>query len=159
MKRILAALMLCLTLCFIFTSCKSWGDAPSFTFYDEEGSATELSSLLGKKIVLNFWTSWCPPCKLELPYFEQAYQEYGDEVEFLMVNLTGWEYSQDDGKEYIDETGYTFPVYYDLYDEASEAYEIESIPWTYFIDENGNISYKHNGMITYEELEEKIKNF
>ena len=57
--------------------------APSFTVYDGDGNATELSEVLGKRpIVVNFWTSWCPPCRSELPDFDDAYDDWGDEVEF-----------------------------------------------------------------------------
>ena len=58
-----------------------------FTVYDEEGNAVKLSDFEGKPVVLNFWASWCGPCKSEMPDFEEAYGEYGEEIQFLMVNI------------------------------------------------------------------------
>lgn len=160
MRKSLAILLLCLTLCMFFCSCEKWGDAPDFTMYDTSENAYKLSSFAGKGIVLNFFASWCGPCKNEMPAFQRAYEEYGSEVQFLMVNLTGWEYNLYDGKEYIESTSYTFPVYYDLEGTASYVYDFDSIPRTIFIDKNGNISDKHTGMLSYDGLIkgiEKIK--
>ena len=62
--------------------------ALDFTMLNSEGEEVSLYDYVGKPIVLNFWASWCPPCKAEMPDFEAAYQKYGDDVVFLMVNLT-----------------------------------------------------------------------
>ncbi len=144
----------------IFSSCKTWGDAPDFTMYDENEKEIALSDFSGKGIVLNFWASWCGPCINEMPSIQRAYEEYGDEVEFVVVNLTGWEYNMNDGKKFIEESGYTFPVYYDLMGTASQIYGFDSIPRTFFVDKDGNIADKHTGMISYTALTrgiEKIK--
>ena len=61
---------------------------PDFTVVDEEGNPVSLSDFFGKPIILNFWASWCGPCKSEMPDFEEAYLEYGDVIQFLMVNCT-----------------------------------------------------------------------
>ncbi len=152
MKRFFSALILCLTLCTFFCSCNEWGDAPDFVMYDENETEYNLSSFYGKGIVLNFWASWCGPCKIEMPTFQDAYEVYGEDVHFLMVNLTGWEYSINDGKDYINDTNYTFPVYYDLEGTASSIYGFDSIPRTIFIDKEGNIVDKHTGTISQKDL-------
>ena len=62
--------------------------AKDIAVYDKEGNEVKLSNYIGKPIVMNFWASWCTPCQIEMPEFEKVYQELGDEVEFLMINMT-----------------------------------------------------------------------
>ena len=105
--------------------------APDFTVYDAEGNAVKLSDYFGKPIVLNFWASWCGPCKMEMPYFEEVYGEIGDQVQFLMVNSTdGSTETVETASTYIAEQGYTFPVFYDTGFEASINYQAFSLPTT-----------------------------
>ena len=88
--------------------------APDFTVYDFQGNEVSLSDFRGKPVVLNFWASWCGPCKREMPDFESIYQELGEDVEFMMVNVTdGSRETRDSAAEFIAGEGYTFPVYYD----------------------------------------------
>ncbi len=112
--------------------------APDFTVYDLEGNAHSLSDFRGKPVIVNFWASWCGPCKSEMPDFEEKYQAYKDDIHFLMVNLTdGSRETVDTAQSYIDSQGYTFPVYFDTDYSAAIAYAVSAIPATYFIDENG----------------------
>ncbi|MBR3785938.1 MAG: TlpA family protein disulfide reductase [Firmicutes bacterium] len=111
---------------------------PDFTVYDGAGGAVRLSDFRGKPVVLNFWASWCGPCKSEMPAFNEAAEELGGEVIFLMVNLTdGYQETTDTASAFIEEQGYTFPVFYDTDLEAAQAYGVSSVPVTYFIDEEG----------------------
>ena len=122
--------------------------APEFTVTDEEGSAVRFSDKIGKPIVLNFWASWCPPCKQEMPDFESAYAAYGDRVEFMMINMTDVNRETVDiAKAYIEKMGYTFPVYYDTAYEVARVYSVYSLPTTYFIDADGNLIAHATGMI------------
>lgn len=122
--------------------------APDFTVYDGDGNAVKLSDYFGKPIVLNFWASWCGPCKSEMPDFQKVFEEMGDEVQFLMVNSTGGRETLDSAKAFIADSGYTFPVFYDTDLDASTIYGVYSLPSTYFIDGEGNAIAKATGAIT-----------
>ena len=131
--------------------------APDFTALDREGNEVKLSDFFGKPIVLNFWASWCPPCKAELPDFETVFKKYEGKVTFLMVNLTdGQRETVEIAKSFVESQGYTFPVYFDTKYEASYNYGVSSIPQTYFIDAEGNLVAYATGMITGSQLEEGI---
>lgn len=114
--------------------------APDFTVLDAEGNAVKLSELFGKPIVLNFWASWCPPCKGEMPEFNKVYEEVGRDITFMMVDLVdGQRETKEKGAEYVKGQGFTFPVYFDTKQDAARKYGIASIPTTIFIDEDGYI--------------------
>ena len=111
--------------------------APDFTVYDQDGNEVTLSSFFGKPIVLNFWASWCPPCRMEMPDFNQAYLELGSKVHFLMVNMTAGRETKQSAQEFIQEENFSFPVYFDLSQNAAVTYGAYSLPTTYFIDASG----------------------
>lgn len=133
--------------------------APSFTVYDAQGNAVTLDSLKGKPIVLNFWASWCGPCKSEMPDFEKVYAEYGDRVTFAMVNMTdGQRETQKTAQAHIDKEGFTFPVYFDLDLDAANTYQVSGIPATYVIDADGNLAAYASGAISGEALAGALDN-
>ena len=107
-----------------------------FKAYDKNGNEVYLSDYLGKPIILNFWATWCVPCKKEMPDFHEKYLEYGSEVQFLMVNVTGYD-DRKDVQKYLNETGYTFPIIYDVDLEAVDAFGVKAYPTTFFIDAEG----------------------
>lgn len=127
--------------------------APDFTVYTADGTEVKLSDFAGKPVVLNFWASWCGPCKSEMPAFEAAYQAHGDRLQFLMVNLTTGYETLDTATAFLTESGYTFPVYFDTTGQGSAAYEVYSIPATYFIDADGNIVASHVGAMDAQTLQ------
>lgn len=131
--------------------------APDFTVYDAEGKAIKLSDFHGAPVILNFWASWCPPCRNEMPEFEEAYREYGNEIHFLMVNMTdGSGETIDSAQSFIGEYGYSFPVYFDTSGSAAMAYGISSIPTTFFIDKNGIVKKYAVGSMNKTSLQKGI---
>ena len=105
------------------SSSKNQNLAPNFTVYDLEGNEVNLTDFFGKPIILNFWASWCGPCKMEMPDFNEAYETYKDEIHFLMVNMTdGSRETVEKASSFITENGYTFPVYYDTDYSATITY-------------------------------------
>ena len=122
--------------------------APDFTVYDAEGKAVKLSDMAGTPVVLNFWASWCPPCKSEMPHFDAVSKELGGEVQFMMVDLVdGRRETAEIGAAYIKEQGYEFPVFFDTEGEAGITYGVRSIPTTLFIDKDGYIVTGAQGAI------------
>lgn len=132
--------------------------APGFTVTDGDGNEVKLSDFRGKGVVVNFWASWCGPCKSEMPHFQAAYEEYGEDVQFLMVNMsTAFGDTQADAEKILSDGGYTFPVYYDTNSECAYGYGVTAIPMTVFIDADGMISSIKTGMIFEADLLRRIQ--
>ena len=112
-------------------------DAPPFdlTLFNQE--TLSLADLDGKVVVLNFWASWCPPCRFEMPDFEAAWKEYRDQgVVFVGVAVSD---SEEDARSFAEQTGVTYPIGLDGEGVTSVAYEVTSLPTTVFIDREGRI--------------------
>jgi len=127
--------------------------APDFSMEDGKGNRISLSDFRGKPVILNFWASWCGPCKSEMPAFEEAWENHGEEIHFMMVNLTdGGQETREAADTFLQKNGYGFPVYYDVFMEGAAAYRVLSIPATYLIDADGYVVAQGRGALEAEAL-------
>ncbi len=128
------------------------------TFYTINGEKVSLDDFKGKPVVLNAWASWCPPCKSELPAFQTAYDSYKSDVNFLMMDLVDQQReTKSTAIAYINENGYTFPVYFDEEQNVAYEFRINQIPMTYFLNSDGTPFYTQIGAINESALNSKIE--
>ncbi|MFD1448798.1 peroxiredoxin family protein [Oceanobacillus profundus] len=124
--------------------------APDFKLITSDGETVQLSDFKGKRVLLNFWASWCPPCREEMPDLERFYQDKDAVV--LAVNLTNMEMNKKTVNEFIKTYGLTFPVLMDEEGQVSRLYRISPIPTTYMIDTKGIIGQRVYGPLNYEQM-------
>ena len=113
--------------------------APDFMLTDLNGDEVRLSALRGKPVFINFWASWCPPCRIEMPDMQKFWLENGEQVHMLAVNQTGTEKSPDTPRQYLKEKGFTFPVLFDVDGDVASSYGVRGLPTSFFLDANGVI--------------------
>ncbi len=113
--------------------------APAFALDTLTGDTIRLEDLKGKVVLLNFWASWCPPCKAEMPAFEALQQAHqGDDLVILAVNTT-YQDDPDAAAQFAADRGLTFPVLIDLDGQVSKTYQVLAMPSSFFIDRKGII--------------------
>lgn len=129
--------------------------APDFELQTIEGKSYRLSDLKGKPVMINFWATWCPPCRAEMPAMQEAFKEFEAEgFTILAVNLNESDVAI---KSFIDRYGLTFPIVVDKQDKVSKAYDIVPLPTSYFVDRDGIVQGKWTGEIRKEQLRTLIK--
>lgn len=133
--------------------------APDFQLKTLNGTDVKLSDLQGKKVILNFWATWCPPCKAEIPHMQDFYESRNKtEVEILAVNLTPSEKNQGNIKEFVRDRNVTFPVLLDQDGEVGDQFRALTIPTSYLIDSNGIVRKKIIGPMDKEMMNQLIEN-
>lgn len=131
------------------------GPAPDFTLAGFDGQTINLRDLRGQVVVVNFWASWCPPCREEAAYLERTWRDYqGQGVVFLGVD---WVDTEKEALAYIAEFNITYFNGPDLGTRIAQAYRIQGVPETFFIDKNGQVRWVKVGPLYPPELEDKIE--
>lgn len=137
------------------------GDTPpNIQLKSLTGEVIQLHQLKGKKVILNFWASWCGPCKVEMPHMEQYYRKYKEKhnVEIVAVNLTSDERKGKQGiEQFVKSYRLTFPILLDQEGYTKNEYMVKQIPTTYLIHEDGTIAYKVMGPLNDQKLIELIE--
>ena len=138
--------------------------AIDFELKDQYGKTHKLSDYKGKVVFLNFWATWCPPCKMEMPDIQKIYEKYekqGEESEVVVLSLaapnTQDEKDIDGIEAFLEENGYTYPVLMDDGGYTFGAYRISSLPTTFMIDKEGNVFGYVQGGLTQEAMESIIE--
>ncbi|MEG9295754.1 redoxin domain-containing protein [Mangrovibacillus sp. Mu-81] len=133
--------------------------APDFELTTLAGEKVKLSDYEGQKVILNFWATWCPPCKAEMPHMQKYYEKNADKenVEILAVNLTSMDEGKDAVQEFVDGYELTFPIPLDEDGEIGEEYRAFTIPTTYMIDTNGQIRHKIVGPMNEDMMDEMVE--
>ena len=135
-------------------------DAIDFELVDQYGNTHKLSDYKGKVVFLNFWATWCPPCKMEMPNIEELYKEYnynkGDVVILGVAQPGGQEKSISGIKEFINSNGYTFPTVFDESGDVFGKYYIRSLPTTFMIDKDGKVYGYVSGALSKDQMKSII---
>ncbi|MGA9288697.1 MAG: TlpA disulfide reductase family protein [Anaerobacillus sp.] len=128
--------------------------APDFTLYSLKGEEVSLSDYKGQIVFVNFWATWCPPCKAEMPHMEEFYEKSADEYDakILAVNITSDEASSRVVEEFVKEHRITFPVLLDTDGKQTENFAAITIPTTYLVDRNGIIMKRIVGPMSMERM-------
>ena len=128
--------------------------APLFTLPRFDGGELRLEELRGKVVFLNFWASWCPPCRAEARTLEAAWQKYKNEgVVFVGANIQDRE---SDARAFLEEFGITYPNVIDRGNRVAIDYGVWGLPETFFIDREGRITYKHVGALGWQTVTTKL---
>ena len=129
--------------------------APDFTLETPGGELVSLSDFRGQVVVLNFWATWCVPCRLEMPEFQTLWEQHEGEDD-LTVLAVNWRDPVDGVQSFIDEFGLTFPVVRDASGEVLDAYGLLGLPGTFFIDAEGVLRARVLGPLDAERLGEGV---
>ncbi|GAB4521457.1 MAG: hypothetical protein Fur0018_01980 [Anaerolineales bacterium] len=124
--------------------------APDFSLPSLKGETISLSGFRGRPVVVNFWASWCGPCRLEMPDIQAQAEKWGDALVILGVNAGE---PRGDAQAFVDELGLTFPILLDADNQAQRAYLVQGLPTTIVVDAQGIVQARHIGYMSGEQLD------
>jgi len=132
--------------------------AKNFTLETLNGNKEiSLENFKGKPVVVNFWATWCGPCKQEMPFFEETWREYKDkDIVFIGIDVMD---DRENAQEFVDKLGISYTNLYDPSGKISNSYGVVALPATFFIDKNGDISVKHYGSFLGKDAEAAFKSY
>lgn len=125
--------------------------APNFSLKNMNNEEIALRDLEGQKVFINFWASWCPPCKAEMPDIEKLHENHGEDIKIIAVNL---EEAKEKVEKYLENEDLNFTVLLDKNKNVANKYLIRAIPTSYFLNKNGIIIEKNLGVLSYEKMKE-----
>ncbi len=156
MKAVQHAMIVLLLGVLLVLSARAADPAPNFALQSQDGKTIELKKLAGKAVVVNFWATWCGPCRAEIPGMVKVYEKYkgkGLEIVGISLDRGGW----DDVKPYLAKNKISYPIVV-AGQELTDAYGgVRSIPTSFFVDRKGNIVSKHVGALSEEAFEKAVK--
>ena len=127
--------------------------APNFTVQSLDGRAISLQDMRGKTVIVNFWATWCAPCRSEMPDMEQLSRERGDELVVLAVNV---QEAKEPVRRFVEQYGLTFPIGFDTAGEVTQAFGVQSLPTTFFIDREGRVCAFNMGALNKSAMARKL---
>ncbi|WP_010529533.1 TlpA family protein disulfide reductase [Lentibacillus jeotgali] len=129
--------------------------APDFKLRTLEGETVRLSDYRGERVIVNFWATWCPPCRAEIPDLQKLYDK--KDVEILAVDLTDTEESIEDVRAFAKEYDMTFPVLMDENSDVADTYQVMAYPTSYMIDSSGHVQYIAMGAMNYDLMVQELE--
>jgi peroxiredoxin len=124
--------------------------APDFSLDDLSGERIHLADLRGKVVLINFWATWCGPCRLEMPALQVRAERFAPQMAVLAVNF---DEPADQVQAFVDELGLTFPVLLDPGAEVQDLYRVRGYPTTYLVDSEGTVQFVHIGLMAEEQMD------
>ena len=120
------------------------GPAPGFTLQSRDGAQVSLASQKGNVVMINFWATWCVPCRQEMPHLQALYERYSSlGFELLAVNVE--KNNAEGARKWLEETPVTFPVLFDPNNEVTKLYKVQTMPTTVLIGRDGTMRFIHHG--------------
>jgi peroxiredoxin len=120
------------------------GPAPAFSLQSRDGAQVSLASLKGKVVMVNFWATWCVPCRQEMPHLQALYERYNSlGFELLAVNVE--KNNAEGARKWLEETPVTFPVLFDPNNEVTKLYKVQTMPSTVLVARDGTMRFIHHG--------------